>query len=123
MARNIRIINARDFVSAKHDGLLNLEESEQLLREVVGMSEPLEDFDILVDTREAASVLSATDLWYLADKLAHYPKLHTGRTAIVCPRERLDHASFFALCAGNKGMDMQAFTSFEDAITWLQGAA
>jgi hypothetical protein len=35
MTRNIRIINVRDFVSANPDGLLNLEESEQLLREVV----------------------------------------------------------------------------------------
>ncbi|HEX6266592.1 MAG TPA: hypothetical protein VFZ81_06805 [Burkholderiales bacterium] len=120
MARNIRIISARDFVSAKPDGQLNLEESEHLLREVVGVSEPLEEeFDILIDTREAASTLSATDLWFLADRLVKYPKTFAGRTAILCPAERFDHASFFALCAENKGIDMQAFTSYEEAMTWL----
>jgi hypothetical protein len=119
MARKVRIINARDFISAKHDGVLNLEESEQLLREVMGVSEPLDEFDVLVDTREAASQLSATDLWYLADRLVHFPKLYTARTAILCPSERLDHASFFALCAENKGVNMQAFTSYEEAMTWL----
>ena len=67
MARHIRIINARDFVSAKPDGALNLEESEQLLREVVSASDPLEEFDILIDTREAASTLSATDLYQVLD--------------------------------------------------------
>ena len=122
MARKIRIINARDFISAKHEGVLNLEQSEQLLREVVGISEPLEEFDILVDTRDAASTLSATDLWYLADRLVHYPKTFAGKTAILCPTERFDHARFFALCAGNKGLDLQAFTSYEEAMTWLNGA-
>lgn len=100
MARNIRIINARDFVAAKPDGLLDLEESEKILR-------------------EAASTLSATDLWYLADRLVRYPKTFAGRTAILCPSERFDHASFFALCAENKGIDMQAFTSYEEAMVWL----
>jgi hypothetical protein len=122
MARHIRIINARDFVSAKPDGVLNLEESEQLLREVVSVSDPLEEFDILVDTRESASTLSATDLWYLADRLVKYPRTFAGRTAILCPTERFDHASFFALCAGNKGVEMQAFTSYEEAMTWLSAA-
>jgi hypothetical protein len=119
MARKIRIVNARDFVSAKPDGVLNLEESEQLLRDVVGLSDPLDDFDILVDTRDAVSVLSATDLWFLADRLVRYPKTFAGRTAILCPAERFDHASFFALCAENQGIDMRAFTSYEDAMKWL----
>ena len=123
MARNIRIINARDFVSARPDGVLNLEESEQLLRDVVGVSEPLEQFDILVDTREAASTLSATDLWFLADRLGRYPRTFAGRTAILCPAERFDHASFFALCAENKGIDMRAFTSYEEAMNWLNAAS
>jgi hypothetical protein len=119
MARKIRIVNARDFVSAKPDGVLNLEESEQLLRDVVGLSDPLDDFDILVDTRDAVSVLSATDLWFLADRLVRYPKTFAGKTAILCPSERFDHASFFALCAENQGIDMRAFTSYEDAMKWL----
>jgi hypothetical protein len=119
MARKIRIVNARDFVSAKPDGVLNLEESEQLLRDVVGLSDPLDEFDILVDTRDAVSVLSATDLWFLADRLVRYPKTFAGRTAILCPAERFDHASFFALCAENQGIDMRAFTSYEDAMKWL----
>lgn len=120
MARKIRIVNARDFVSAKADGTLDLEEGEQLLREVVGVSDPLEEFDILVDTRDAVSVLSATDLWFLADRLLRHPKTFAGRTAILCPDERFDHAAFFALCAESKGVDMQAFTSYEEAMNWLQ---
>jgi hypothetical protein len=119
MARNIRIINARDFLTAKPDGVLNLEEGEQLLRDVVNVSQPLDEFDILLDTREALSNLSASDLWFLADLLGRFPETFGGKIAILCPRDRLDHASYFALCGQNKGIAMQAFTSYEDAMTWL----
>lgn len=123
MAREVRVVNARDFVTAKPDGNLDLEESERLLHEVVGISGPLEKFDILVDTRDAASTLSATDLWYLADRLQKHPHTFAGRTAILCPSERFDHAAFFALCAERQGIRMQAFTSYEDAMAWLISAA
>jgi hypothetical protein len=121
MPRSIRILHARDFICAKPDGVIDLEESEQVLREVVGASKSLEDFDILVDTRDASSTLSAGDLWYLAERLARYPKTFAGKTAILCPNERFDHARFFALCAENKDIDMRAFTSYEDAMKWLGG--
>ena len=120
MARRVRVINARDFVCARPDGVLDAAESEALLRAVIGASEPLEAFDILLDTRDAASKLSATDLWYIAERLVHrFPKICNGRTAILCPNERFDHATFFALCAERKGVDMEAFTSYEDAMEWL----
>ena len=82
-------------------------------------SEQLDDFDVLIDTREAASILSAADLMHLADQLVKYPETFAGRTAIVCPPERLDHVSYFALRAEKKGIDVRAFTSFEEAIDWL----
>jgi hypothetical protein len=122
MARKLRIIHARDFVSAKPDGRLDLEESEHLLREVVGVSDALEEFDILIDTREAASTLSATDLWYLAERLVRHPRTFAGRTAILCPPERIDHARFFAMRAEAQGIDMDAFVSYEEAMTWLNEA-
>jgi hypothetical protein len=122
MARTIRVLHARDFICVKPDGVIDLEESEQVLREVVAASNSLEHFDILVDTRDASSTLSAGDLWYLADRLARYPRTFAGKTAILCPTERFDHASFFALCAGNKDIDMRAFTSYEEAMKWLAGA-
>lgn len=122
MAREVRVVKARDFVSAKPDGKLDLEKSEQLLCEVVGVARPLEEFDILVDTRDAASVLSAADLWYLADRLQKHPHTFAGRTAILCPSERFDHAAFFALCAERRGISMQAFTAYEDAMAWLISA-
>ena len=118
-SRDIRVIHARDFLSAKPDGEIDVRESLRLLREVVDALEHTAAFDVLVDTRRAISNLTAAQLWYLADAAAQHPRLHTCRISILCPEERFDHASFYALCAERKGIDMRAFVSYEDAMTWL----
>ena len=48
-----------------------------------------------------------------------YRKTFARRTAILCPIERFDHARFFALCAEHRGFNIQAFTSYEEAMEWL----
>jgi hypothetical protein len=47
----------------------------------------------------------------------------SGKTAVLCPMERFDRARFFALLADSRGFDIEAFTSYEEAITWLSGEA
>ena len=63
--------------------------------------------------------LTATELWYLADRLVHYRRTFENKTAILCPIERFDHSQFFTLCAENKGFNMRAFTEYERAMQWL----
>lgn len=63
--------------------------------------------------------MSVIDLWYLAAELSNLHKAFSRKTAVLCPLEQFDHAGFFALCAQNRGLQVRAFTSFEDAIEWL----
>jgi hypothetical protein len=79
----------------------------------------LTDFYVIVDTRTAQVELSPTDLWYLAKELSRVRQPNWGKTAVLCPLEGFDFAEFFALCAKNRGLNVKAFTSFEDAIVWL----
>lgn len=122
MARNIRVIHGRDFIRARPDGQLDLAETEQIFREVLGAAEGLPSFDILLDTRDAVSTLSSGDLLFLTEWVGKLPELSRARTAIVCPVERLDHVWFFALQAAKKGICVQAFLDYEDAIKWLTEA-
>ena len=126
MPTNIRIIRAHDFLRATPEGRLDLEKSKRLVVEIAAAAVPLTDYEILLDTRKAEVEMSAADLWFLATDVwylaaelvnarGHFPK----KTAVLCPVERFDRASFFALCAQNTGIKVQAFTSFEDAIEWL----
>ena len=119
MPTNIRIIHAHDFLKATPEGTLDVESSKKLLVEIAADTSNVSDHEILLDTRQAQSALSAADLWYLAAELISFRKALSRKTAVLCPLDRFDHAAFFALCAQNKGFRVHAFTSFEDAMEWL----
>ncbi len=120
MSTDIRIIHAHDFIKAVPEGQLDLEKSKKLLMEIASASAPLADYEIILDTRKAQTELSITDLWYLAAELSKLREaFFRKKTAILCPLEKFDHAGFFALCSKNRGFQVMAFTSFEDAIEWL----
>jgi hypothetical protein len=116
---NIKVIQATDFIRAAPDGKAYIEKAEQLLKDIADAGAGLEGFHVLVDTRRVTGGLTASELWYLADKLVHYRRTFGNKTAILCPVERFDHSRFFALCAENKGFNVQAFTAYEDAMEWL----
>jgi hypothetical protein len=63
--------------------------------------------------------MSIAELWFLAAELNKLNKDASRKIAVLCPLKEFDRAGFFALCAQNRGMQVQAFTSFEDAIEWL----
>jgi hypothetical protein len=122
MPVNIRIIHAHDFIKANPEGKLDLEKSKKLLVEIASAAAHLVDYDIILDTRQAQSKMSAVDLWFLAAELSdNFRKAFSRsvKTAVLCPSERFDHAEFFALCAQNRGFQINAFTSFTDAYEWL----
>lgn len=122
MPANIRIIHAHEFIKATPEGKLDLEASRQLLVELASVAVPLPDYDILLDTRQAQSELSVVDLWHLAAELNHHFCQAVRRpikTAVLCPPVRFNSAEFLALCAQNRGFQVNAFTSFELAYEWL----
>jgi len=126
MATNIRIVHAHDFIRATADGRLDLEISKKLLAEIASSTVNMPDYELLLDTRRAQMAMSVTDLWYLVTDtwyLSGKPVNARGpfprKTAVLCPLGEFDQASFFALCAQNRGLQVRAFSSFEDAIEWL----
>ena len=119
MPTNVKIIQATEFIRASPEGTAYIEKAERLLKEIADASAGLEGFHVLVDTRRVTGSLTAVELWHLADRLAHYRRTFGNKTAIICPVERFDHSRFFALCAENKGFNVQAFTTYEDAMEWL----
>jgi hypothetical protein len=119
MSTNIKIIHAQEFIKATAEGQLDLEKSKKLLMEVASASAPLVDYEIILDTRKAQTGMSVTDLWYLAGELSTLRKAFSRKTAVLCPLEQFDLAGFFALCAQNRGFQVKAFTSFEEAVEWL----
>ena len=119
MTANIKIIPAHEFIKAAPEGQLDLENCKIALTEIAAVSSATVDYEIILDTRKAQVNLSIADLWYLAAELSRLGKPFSRKTAVVCPLGGFDYAGFLALCAQNRGLQVKAFTSFDDAIEWL----
>src|SRR5262245_46613071 len=120
MPRNVKVIRSADFIRAQPAGPVNLAAAEQLLKEIAEAGAGLEDFDILVDIRHVGTgQLTPNELWKLSETLAKHRRTMGDRTAVLCPLQRFDHVRFFALCAENRGFNVHAFTSYEEAMEWL----
>ena len=121
MTANIRIIHAQDFIKATPEGWLDRNQSMKLLLDIAGAAPAITNFHVILDTRKAQSGLSEIDLWFLASELSdHFRDItQSPRMAVLCPLERFNQAEFFALCANNRGCNISAFTSFEDAYEWI----
>jgi hypothetical protein len=121
MPTHIEIIHAHEFIKATPDGKLDLEESEKMLLEIasVSASAPEVNNHIILDTRKAQSELSLEDIWKLSTEVSKFRGELTGKTAVLSPVNRFDHAGFFAHCAQNNGFNVNAFTSMGEALEWL----
>lgn len=122
MATNVRVIQPSDFVRATPDGRCDIPTGERLLLDIAETASDLEDFNVLVDTRKLSGMLTASELWHLAEKFVNHPHIGRRKTAVLCPVSRLDHARFFALRAERHGGNVQAFSSYEEAMDWLLGS-
>ena len=119
MPTRIRIIYANDFIKATAEGSLDLEESKRLIRTIAVTIDPLVDYDVMLDTRQARSSLSVADLWNLASELNNLRQSFSRKMAVLCSPEQFDRAGFCAFGSQNSGLPVQTFTSFEDATAWL----
>ena len=78
-------------------------------------------FSFLRDLRGASTPVDAETVIGIIDVVRRFwPQLQPSRAAIVTPRE-LDPAAFVAhALADAQNMPLQAFTSYDDALQWLQ---
>jgi hypothetical protein len=124
MPSNLRIVRLRDIISFEPKEKLNFPKSKEGLQEIVSVPGAFIDLDVLIDTRGTETLLSVFDIWEIARNLANAvhavsQKGFRAKIAIICPVEGFDNAKFFELCAQNRGLNVHAFTVFEDMFEWL----
>jgi hypothetical protein len=122
MPTNVRVIQSSDFVRATPDGHCDIFTGERLLLDIAEAASDLEDFNVLVDTRKVSGMLTCAELLHLAERFVNHPHIGRRKTAVLCPEFRLDHSRFFALRAERQGGNVQAFSSYEEAMDWLMGS-
>jgi hypothetical protein len=119
MATNFKIIHAREFIRAMPEGRLDFEAYKKLLADLASAASTLSDSHVILDLRLAPVELPFADLELLANEYCSYRGVFPHKLAVVCLPERYDRASFFALCAKNRGLYTKVFTSYEEAMEWL----
>ena len=119
MTLKLHVIHAREFEKLTPSGEFDFDSTRNLLIEAVSVDTKASELEILLDFRQARADLTTTDIWYLAAELDKNRALFKEKIAVLIrPDGNFDNAKFFELCATNRGLDVGAFMSYEDAIGW-----
>jgi hypothetical protein len=119
MPVNVKVINTKDFIKSTATGILDFAASKQAILDIASQIKQPGEYEVLVDTRGAETILSVADLYELGEALANHPSLRHSKISLLTPKKGVDDASFLETVASNRGARIKAFTDFERAITWL----
>ena len=120
MRAKIRLVKTKDFLRTNAEGVLNLEESRQVLSQLSVLNTPDNLHDLLIDIRNAVSSLSLSDIYEIVHELSVKRESFRRQIAVLLgPKNDIDKARFMEMCANNRGFNVSIFDSFEDAIMWL----
>ena len=120
MPHDIKIVSANEFVRTNAKGEFDLEETKILLLTVLSKMKDANIYDVVLDVREAYSKMTGVEVLKLFTHLHHLGSLSNRKIAIVYrPKDDLDRAKMFEVCAQKRGYQVGAFQDFEEAITWL----
>jgi hypothetical protein len=123
MSYDMRVIPISEFLRTDVSGVIDLQASRAVLKELLGICLRENIHHILIDTREASSRSSTVDVWTLANDLGSLGMSNQHRIAILNrPKDDFDRGAFLELCATNRGYQLRAFRDFESAFTWLTAA-
>jgi hypothetical protein len=116
---NIKIIHASNFIRATVDGALDRRTSIQTLVDLAWTIKTPGENHVLIDTRDARVKLSPDDLFELGVAITRFPSLAKSKTALLTAMDGAHPARYLEVVAQNRGALFRAFTSFQEAITWL----
>jgi hypothetical protein len=123
MTFNLKILRVRDLIRVTPQGTLDYSMAKELAQEVSKLSDAFINYDLFIDTRGTEDKLTVFDSWEISSQLATAVHRNTkgfrAKIAVLCPVAQFDHAKFFELCSLNHGLNVRAFTSFEELFEWL----
>ena len=120
MPANIKLIRGRDFLQSAPQGEIDLKKSKEILIEIASTSKSPPDYNILIDMRRMQWMLTTSDIFFLASELARSEEHLKDKIALlVLPGTDFDKAEFFELCASNRGLTVEVFSNYEDAMQWF----
>ena len=119
MPHDIHIVRSSDFVRLDAEGRHDFAESCRALARLAQACASRGISLALLDVRDVKPNLTTTELYQLARAFHEIGFRQHHRLAVLHPYSTTARAEFFAMCAQERGFDVGAFDSFEEAIEWL----
>lgn len=114
-------IHIRDFVKTGVDGVVDLELSSRMLRQLAGEARARGTPRILADLRDSQPGMSLEDAAELVTRFDALGISADMRIAVLMPpeSERLKRGLYLQAIASGKGYAIRPFLDFEAAAEWL----
>ena len=120
MAHDVRIIPAAEFLQITIDGAIDIDSSEQILRQIAASCREHNQHHVLIDgSRIPEGSLSVIDVYQLGSGLQAFGFGPSHRIAILYHPGREERAKFLELVATNRGASLRVFENIENARAWL----
>jgi hypothetical protein len=120
MPTKIKIVTSREFLEVTPEGIIDINTSRQLLRDIAKAENQPVDYDLLIDFRETQWRMTTSEIYQLASELVEYGTNFQRKVAIlVLPGINFDPASFLETCSHNRGFRINAFKDYESSMRWL----
>lgn len=105
-------------VTARHFGVVTIEEIKSCLAEVAQHADPLMQPYILVDHREVTDFPDEAEMAVFNDGYYRQPRV-SRTTAFVVNDVTAEAVNFLILAGANRGIFAKAFTDPAEAVRWL----
>jgi hypothetical protein len=115
-----RVYHCKDFIKTSVSGELDLEGSKKALKTLAEDPRYPDDYEILIDLRDADCHLEVYEIYDLCQYIGRYRLSFLNKIAVVVSDDgHFDKAKFMELFAGNRGFDIRTFTNISEAKKWL----
>jgi len=117
-----KLISTRDLIVVSADGKLDLPATETALVQLIAELEREPGRSVVFDLRKAKCDFSLAEVYGLVNFLATHSSqktLYRRIAVLISATIHQPKASFFTLCAENRGLEAKAFTALKDVCNWL----
>ncbi len=121
MSSKVKVYRIKDFIRMTESGVLDLDRSISIVRELAYEAKYHRDHNIILDFRETDINANHRDMIQISLEFARYHKAFQNKIAVLIPNteDRLQIASLLKTSMDYQGFEFKQFFDFEKAIEWL----
>jgi len=121
MNKQYKVYKGLEFIRKTEQGEIDIERSKDIVREIALAVSTHSISDIILDLRDTETVLNFGDLLEVTMEFKEYPQAINGKIAVIIPEEnkRIENVEFMKTSMMLKGLTMEYFFNYEDAIDWF----